>query len=76
MAEESLEVSSMSPDDSDDIVEQALEQLLEAGYIEVCGINEEGRWLYRATEKGIGFYEAAIEIGIAELLEGIEKDVE
>jgi hypothetical protein len=66
----------MLPDDAEDALEEALEQLLEAEYIEVCGIKEDGQWLYRATQKGIDFYQSALQLGLSEIIEGMEKDVE
>ena len=37
-------------------IKEALEELLSRGYVEIVGIDENGEWLYKATEKGIDFY--------------------
>lgn len=39
-----------------DVIKAALEELLKRGYVEIVGIDPNGEWLYKATEKGIDFY--------------------
>lgn len=36
----------------DQEVIQALAELVDMGFVEVVGINEEGHWLYAATDEG------------------------
>jgi len=37
-------------------ITEALEELLQRGFIEVIGIDENGEWLYQATEAGKEFH--------------------
>jgi hypothetical protein len=47
--------------DSDDeemmeTIKEALDELIQLGYVEVIGIDENGEWLYKATDAGIKFH--------------------
>jgi len=37
-------------------ITEALEELLQRGFVEVIGIDENGEWLYQATEAGREFH--------------------
>jgi DNA-binding PadR family transcriptional regulator len=39
------------------VIKQALDELLQKGYLEVVGIDKNGEWLYKATEKGLKYFE-------------------
>lgn len=41
-----------SEDSVDNEIIQALEELIDMGFVEVVGINDRGQWLYGSTEKG------------------------
>ena len=40
------------------------EMLIEDGLIEIVSINDDGEWLYQATEKGKRLYEAVLNAGL------------
>lgn len=37
-------------------ITKTLDELSKMGYIEVVGMDENGEWLYKATEAGIDYY--------------------
>lgn len=65
----------MSPDWQKEEFDAAFAELIEQGLIEVTGITDDGQWLYAATDKGREFYNAAVQAGLAEILEEWGDDV-
>lgn len=41
-----------SSNPENDEVIQALNELMDMGFVEIVGINDEGQWLYGSTEEG------------------------
>lgn len=39
-----------------EIIKESLDAMISLGFVEVVGIDENGEWLYKATEKGIEYY--------------------
>ncbi len=43
--------------------------MVDSGLIEIVGINNDGEWLYQATEAGKKLYEEVIDTGLVDALE-------
>lgn len=46
----------MDDDEIMETIKEAVNELLEKGFVEMVGIDENGEWLYRATPAGIEYY--------------------
>ena len=50
------------PDDYKREVEEAIKELIDQGYVEFVGFDEDGEFLYQLTDAGRARYENAIDI--------------
>ena len=50
------------PDDFKREIEETLKELVDEGYVEFVGFDENGEFLYQLTEEGRARYENAVEI--------------
>jgi hypothetical protein len=66
----------MSHSDEDkELFDQEFQYMVDSGLIEVVGINNDGEWLYQATEAGKKLYEAVIDTGLVDSLQWwLEKE--
>jgi hypothetical protein len=51
------------------LIDQELQDMVDSGLIEIVGINNDGEWLYQATEAGKKLYEEVVDTGLVDALE-------